>query len=160
VLGAFIVASSVLFIWPASDQPRQVDAIVSLAGSNEVAREAKAISLAKQGYAHVLLFSQGAFHSQPCPKVPGVTVVCFEPVPGRTVGEVEWASRYARKHGWHSLMIVPGRAQVTRARLLIERCFPGRTVVVPAPVPLLQLPYEVVYEWGALTKALLVDRKC
>jgi uncharacterized SAM-binding protein YcdF (DUF218 family) len=150
----------VLFVWPATDRPQRVDAIVSMDGDDEAAREAKAVSLAKQGYAPVLLFSQGAFRSTPCPKVPRTTVVCFEPVPGRTVGEVEWAARYARAHRWHSLMIVPGRAQATRARLLMERCFSGRIVVVPAGVPLLHLPYQVVYEWGALVKALLVDTGC
>lgn len=155
-----MVASSLLFIWPASDQPQRVDAVVSLDGSAEAAREGTAISLVKHGYAPVLLFSQGAFRLTPCPKVRGTTVVCFVPVPGRTVGEVEWVSRYARKHGWHSLMIVPGRAQVTRARLLMERCFSGHVLVVPAPVPLWELPFQVLYEWGALVKALVIDRKC
>jgi len=155
-----VAASSVLFVWPASDKPQQVNAILSLNGSDEAAREAKAIMLAKAGFAPVLLFSQGNYRTTQCPKVTGVVVVCFEPRPARTVGEVEFAARYARARDWHSLLIVPGRAQTTRARLLMERCFTGRVVVVPASVPLLHLPIDVLYEWGALAKALLIDRRC
>jgi hypothetical protein len=156
----FLVASSVLFVWPATDRPQHVDAIVSLDGPDENYREARAITLAEEGYAPVLIFSQGAYRTTPCPRVPKVTVVCFEPSPARTVGEVEFASRYALRRGWSSLMIVPARAQTTRARLLMKRCFPGRVVVVPAPVPWVDLAGDVLYEWGALAKALLVDRHC
>ena len=136
VVVAFVTASSLLFVWPATDQPQHVDAILSLNGGNEPARESLAISLAEQGYARVLLFSQGNSHTTPCPEVPTISVVCFAAEPGRTAGEVKFAARYARRHGWHSLMIVPGRAQVTRARLLMNRCFSGHVAVVAAPVKL------------------------
>jgi uncharacterized SAM-binding protein YcdF (DUF218 family) len=155
----FLTASAVLFVFPATDQPRHVDAILSLNGTDEFARESKAIALAEEGYSRVLLFSQGNSPT-PCPTVPGIKVVCFIAVPGRTVGEVRFAAGYARRHGWHSIMVVPSRAQATRARLLLERCFTGRILVVPAPFQLLHLPFEVLYEWGALGKALLVDRHC
>jgi hypothetical protein len=157
---AFVVATSVLFVWPPTDRPTHVDGILSLDGVDESGREAKAISLAEQGFASTLLFSQGTYRSTSCPKVPRIVVVCFEPNPGRTVGEVEFAARYARSHGWHSIAIVPGMAQSVRARLLMERCFPGKIVDVPSSGPLGQLPYQIVYEWGALTRALLVNRHC
>lgn len=157
---AWLGVSCALFVWPSHDQPQQADAVVSLDGSGEQSREDTAISLVEHGYAKVLLFSQGAYSSWPCPKVAGVKVVCFEPHPGRTVGEVEFAARYARAHHWHTLLLVPGHAQTTRARLLIKRCFKGRVLMVPAPTRWLELPYDVVYEWGALVKALVVDRSC
>ena len=156
----FVTLSALLFVWPATDQPRHVDAIVSLNGENEAARESRAVSLAERGYARVLLFSQGNSHTTPCPKVPRVSVVCFSADPGRTAGEVKFAARYARRHGWHTLMLVPGQAQVTRARLLMKRCYSGHITVVAAPVGLSHIPYEVVYEWGALAKALLIYRNC
>ena len=158
-LAVFVVASAVLFVWPAADHPRPVGAILSLNGEDESARESQAIALAEKGYAPVLLFSQGHFATA-CPSVPRVKVVCFIPVPNRTVGEVRFAADYAKQHDLSSLMIVPGRAQTTRARVLIRRCFPGQVVMVPASVPLLAIPFEVVYEWGALAKALLLDRHC
>jgi uncharacterized SAM-binding protein YcdF (DUF218 family) len=160
VIVTFLAASSVLFVWPATDRPRRVDAILSLAGDNEAARESTAVSLAKKGYAPVLLFSRGNPEGPACPRVPRVSVVCFIPHPTRTIGEVRWAADYARRHGWQSLMIVSGRTQVTRARLLMDRCFSGQIVMIPAPVQLTLLPYEIIYEWGALAKALVLDKHC
>ena len=58
-------------------------------------------------------------------------------------------------------MVVPARAQATRARLLMERCFKGHTVVVPAAgPPVIDLLWQVPYEWGGLLKALVVDPGC
>ena len=160
IVVGFIAATSVLFVWPASDRLQRVDAILSLNGTNEVARESRAVSLAEEGYARVLLFSQGNYRTTPCPRVSNVVVVCFEPRPARTVGEVAFATNYLRRRGWHSLMIVAGQAQVTRARILMRRCFSGRLVVVPAALRISHLPFEVVYQWGALVKALLVHGEC
>jgi hypothetical protein len=160
VIVGFVTASSLLFVWPATDQPQHVDAILSLNGQNEAARESRAIALAEKGYAHVLLFSQGNSHTTPCPRVPHVSVVCFSANPGRTAGEVEFAALYARRHGFHSLLIVPGRAQVTRARVLMKRCFSGHVAYVAAPVKVAEIPYDVAYEWGALAKALFIYRAC
>ena len=157
---SLLIASAVLFVFPASDHPRHADAILSLNGENEAAREALSISLARRGFAPVLLFSQGNSHTTPCPAVQGVRVICFEARPDRTAGEVEFATRLAHRSRWTSLLMVPGRAQATRARMLLERCFSGRITVVPAPVPVLDEPYQIAYEWGALAKALVVDRHC
>jgi hypothetical protein len=161
LFAAFVVLSCALFVWPAAGRPQRVDAVLSLDGDGELARERTAVALVEAGYAHTLLFSRGFYPNVACPAVPRVRVVCFKPVPGRTVGEVEFAVDYAERHGWHSLMVVSGHSQATRARLLMHRCFRGRTVVVPAPSPsLFDLAYEVGYEWGALLKALAMDRGC
>jgi hypothetical protein len=156
----FIAASAYLFVWPPTNSPHRVDGILSLNGADENLRESKAISLAEAGYAPVLLFSIGRANDTPCPVVHGVQVVCFEPDPGTTLGEVRWASHYAHAHGWHSMMIVPERAQSVRARFLAERCFGGQVIVVPASAPRRTILYNVVYEWGALTRALILYRNC
>jgi hypothetical protein len=160
-LVVFVAASLALFVWPPTDQPRHVDAILSLNGPNEGARQALAVSLAEKGYASTLIFSRGGYaRDTPCPKVPRISVVCFVDVPNDTRGEARWAGRYAERHHLHSLMIVPGRPQVTRARLLMERCFSGQIVVVPASEPLLRFPLDVFHEWFGLAEALLIDRSC
>ena len=108
----------------------------------------------------MLLFSQGsAYADTSCPKVSGVSVVCFVDVTGNTRGEAEWAGRYAQRHHWHSLLIVPGRGQATRARLLTERCFLGKLVVVPAVEPRPPLS-QIIHEWGGLFDTVLVNRSC
>jgi uncharacterized SAM-binding protein YcdF (DUF218 family) len=154
------IATARLFMWPPTDRPQRVDAIVSFDGPGELAREHQAIALAEAGYAPVLVVSQGYYRSAPCPSVPRIAVVCFEPNPARTVGEAEWVARYARQHGWHSLMIVPSRPQALRAGLLMRRCFSGRVLVTPAKIPASRISYQIIYEWGALAKALLLDRHC
>ena len=157
----FVLATLALFVYPQTDVPRHVDGILSLNGPNEEAREAVAVSLAEKGYARVLLFSQGSpANDSPCPKVPGISVVCFFDVTNNTRGEARWAAHYAERHHWHSLLIVPGRIQTTRARLLVKRCFSGQVVVVPAPDPLGSFPGDVLHEWGGLLAALLIYRGC
>jgi hypothetical protein len=161
VFVAFLAATLRLIVFPTRDQPRHVDAIVSFNGSNEGVRRALAVSLAEKGYAPVLLFSLGsnAAADTQCPKVPRVSVVCFVDVKGDTRGEAEWAARYAQRHHWRSLMLVPGRAQATRARLLTERCFSGQLDVLPAAEPRPPLS-EIVHEWGGLLDAALIHRSC
>jgi hypothetical protein len=161
LLAAFVAVSFALFVWPSADRPQHVGAVLSLAGSNENLREQRALALVREGYAPVLLFSEGHYAMVPCPRVPHVTVVCFIPRPARTVGEIKFAAQYAARHGLHSIMVVPAKTQATRARLLLGRCFKGHSVVVPAAAPpLIDLLPQVAYEWGALVKALVIDPGC
>ncbi len=156
----FVAMTLRLFVFPPTDQPTHANGILSFAGSDEGARTALAVSLAEKGYAPVLLFSQGgASTDTSCPKVPRVSVVCFVDVTNNTRGEAEWAGRYAAHHNWHSLLIVTGRAQATRARLLTERCFSGRVTVVHVAEPRPALS-EIIHQWGGLLDALLVHRGC
>jgi hypothetical protein len=161
VFVVFVAATLALFVFPPSDLPQHVNGILSFNGDDEPARESLAISLAEKGYSHVLLFSQGASTSvTSCPKVPRVRVVCFVDVTNNTRGEARWAGEYARRHHWHSLLIVPGHAQSMRARVLTQRCFSGHVVVVPASESLLELASDVVHEWGGLLAALTIYRGC
>ena len=161
VVAVFLALTAILFVWPATDSPQRVDAILSLNGPNEAAREAVAVSLAEKGYAHVLLFSRGGGgNDTPCPKVQGVVVVCFDDAANNTRGEAQFAARYAEQHHFDSLMIVPGRPQVSRAHLLMERCFSGKIVVVAASAPLLDSSDNVLHEWGGFLDTLLVQRGC
>ena len=161
VVIVFLALTAVLFVWPATDSPQHVDAILSFNGRDEGAREALAISLAEEGYAHVLLFSRGGFGNETaCPKVHRVVVVCFVDVTNNTRGEARFAASYAKQHHLNSLMIVPGRPQATRAHLLLERCFSGKIVVDPASEPLLDFPKDVLHEWGGLLEVSFIRRAC
>jgi len=55
---------------------------------------------------------------------------------------------------------VTTRAQDTRARILMGRCFGGAVYVVTGSLPLGNWPYQIAYEWGALAKALVLHRSC
>jgi len=68
--------------------------------------------------------------------------------------------RLARTYRWQSVAVITITPQDTRARLRIGRCFPGPLYVVPTPIALTSWPYQIAYEWGALAKALVVQRRC
>jgi uncharacterized SAM-binding protein YcdF (DUF218 family) len=76
------------------------------------------------------------------------------------MGEARYAAQQARQHDWHSLILVTSLPQATRARVRVERCFSGSVQVVVARPPLPTFAYDVVYEWGALAKALIWQRSC
>jgi uncharacterized SAM-binding protein YcdF (DUF218 family) len=160
VIVAFILATARLFVWPTQGAPASADAIVMLAGTGD--RLVAALKLARGHRAPILVVSRGREgYGGPCaPATPDVKIICFDPNPSDTRGEVEFASRLAKRYRWRSLVLVTTRVQDTRARILMGRCFGGSIYVSTASLPLTSWPYQIVYEWGALFKALAVDRAC
>jgi hypothetical protein len=58
------------------------------------------------------------------------------------------------------MVLVTTTPQDTRARIRIGRCFAGQVYVVTAPLPAHEWPYTIAYEWGAIVKALFIQRSC
>jgi len=121
-----------------------------------------AVSLAKQHRAPFLVVSRGSSASHgACPRaVRGVRLICFIPRPPTTQGEAEFVGRLARRYRWRSVALVAITPQDSRARLRVERCFAGHIYVVTAPIAPASWPYQIAYEWGALLKALVIQRGC
>jgi hypothetical protein len=157
---AFVLVTARLFVWPALGMPARVSAIVLLAGPGDRLPVAK--RLAREHRAPLLVISQGqhGYGGQCPPPTPGVKLICFDPYPGNTRGEAEFAGRLAKKYHWTSVVLVTTRAQDTRARILVGRCFDGPVYAVAGSLPLGDWPYQVAYEWGALFKALVLYRNC
>jgi uncharacterized SAM-binding protein YcdF (DUF218 family) len=160
LLIVFALVSARLFIWPAQGMPAHVDAIIMFAGSDD--RLGTALQLAKEHRAPVLVISRGREgYGAPCPRVTlKVKLICFDPDPPNTRGEAEFAGRLARQDHWKSLVLVTGRFQVTRARLLMSQCFGGLIYVVPVSLAWSEWPVRFAYEWGALAKALILHQAC
>jgi uncharacterized SAM-binding protein YcdF (DUF218 family) len=162
LVAVFGAATARLFVWPERGMPGRVDAIVMLNGPGD--RLPAALSLAWAHRAPVVVISRGSPYwargSGCAPQIPGVRVICFGPDPATTRGEAEFTGRLARQYHWHSIVLVTTTPQDTRARLRVQRCFPGSIYVMTAPLPAYQWPYALVYEWGATVKALLVQRGC
>ena len=154
VVVLFLVLSAVLFVWPRTDAPRKSDAIVVLGGAD--ARMTKGLKLARDGYAPTLLISS-PYPSACRYDIPGVSVICFSPSPETTQGEARYVAKFATERRWHQIIVVSGTAQTLRARLRLDRCYSGTALFDPAGSPNL---YGVVYEWGALAKALTIQRGC
>ena len=157
----FLAATARLFVWSPIDAPVRVDAVVALGGDPGHLRADKAIALARAGYAPVAVISLGGNPPVPCPRaVPKVHVLCFRADPLDTRGEAERVSMIVAQHHWHSIIVVSERSQATRARMLFKRCTSVQLRMVPVNDPLPHLPYDVLYEWAAMAKALVVHRAC
>jgi hypothetical protein len=157
----FAVATARLFVWPDRGMPARVSAIVMLdAPGGDVLKAA--VDLARQHRAAYLVISLGTPDSgYRCPRpVPRVKLICFNPNPATTQGEAEFVGRLATQHHWRSVAVVTITPQDSRARLRLERCFHGPVYVQTVPVSLTYWPYQIAYQWGALIKALVVQRRC
>jgi uncharacterized SAM-binding protein YcdF (DUF218 family) len=161
VLVLFATATARLFVWSPIDKPTRVEAVVALGGDPGQRRAHEAITLVRLGFAPVAVISLGGRRPVDCPR-PGspVRVVCFRANPLDTRGEARYVDGLARRRHWNQLMVVSERSQATRARLLFKRCTTAHLVMVPVSDPWSHLAYDVVYEWGALAKAMILQRAC
>jgi len=161
LLVVFVAATARLFIWSPVDAPTRVDAVVALGGDPGQRRAHEAIRLVESGFAPIAVISLGGSPPVSCPRhSEQVHVLCFRANPLDTRGEAQYVAALARRRHWNQLMVVPERSQATRARLLFKRCTSAHLHMVPVSDPLSHLPYDVVYEWGAVLKALVLQRSC
>jgi uncharacterized SAM-binding protein YcdF (DUF218 family) len=161
VFVGFVVGSARLFVWPPTDQPVKADAVIALGGDSGQLREKLALHLARSGYAPIAVISLGGKKAVPCPHpVRGIKIICFRADPLDTRGEAEYAARLTAKRHWRRIIVVSERSQATRARMLFKRCTRVQLVMVPVEDPRKSLFFAVAYEWGALTKALVLERSC
>ena len=164
MLVVLCAASARLFIWPAQGMPTRVNAIVVLGGPGGANRLSRGLQLAYQGRAPFLVLSEGLW-----PKPPSslcalhdhtLKVICFQPEKGTTQGEAEFVGRLAKRQKWISVVLVTTPDQDTRARLRFERCFSGGLYVVTSPLPILEWPHQIAYQWAALFKAIILQPSC
>ena len=152
-----------LFVWPSLPPlPAHVDAIIELAGPGD--RDAAAIALAKEHRAPLLIQSTVArdiTYPETClAPIPDVTIECFDPVPGTTRGEARYIGERAAESHWSSIIIVTTPDHAWRARLRVERCFPGQVYVATTPLPKSDWLRQIPYQWAATLKAETVQRSC
>ena len=166
VIGTLLLgATARLFVWPATDDPRRADAVVVLdGGSGERLDEARA--LMERDVAPTLAISAGRELDPDeadglCSGRQQFEVVCFTPTPDSTRGEARALAALARQHGWNDVVLVTSTYHVTRARMLVERCFDGRVDVVAASPPARPLHWiaAVGHEWAAMLDAT-IRRTC
>ena len=168
LVGAWLVACAVLFVWPSEPAPPgHADAVVVLSGGRN-SRLDPALKLIREGVAPVLAIS-GARQDPRWQKArllcdeghtAAARVICFEPTPFSTRGEARSIARLARQHGWNKVIVVTSTFHVTRARLLVRRCYPGQLWLVGAPAPWWRLPEEWAFETGKLAVQLTAERSC
>jgi hypothetical protein len=151
-----------LFVLPDLNAPQRSDAVAVLGGGSWNPYN-EGVKLAREGEAPNAVFSLNP--SQQCKtfvdELPRVDVICFRPEPSTTQGEAREIGHLAATRGWHRIIVVMPTPQATRARLRIGRCYPGQLLEVGvSPSGLGAWIRELVYEWGALAKALVLQRRC
>jgi len=163
VVGVLAVATAHWFVWPPQQAaPAQVDAIIMLNGPGD--RLDTAVNLARAHRAPMIVISRGSRysgHGSVCaPKIPGVTVICFDPSPSTTRGEEEFASRLDKRYRWQSVILVAVKPQDTPARIWAARCFSGKTYIVNVSLPTWQWPDQITSQWGSTIKAFFQPGNC
>jgi hypothetical protein len=84
-------------------------------------------------------------------------VTCFAPDPSTTRGEAEELGRQAAEHGWTSAVVVTMTPHLTRARMLVGRCFGGRVAMVSSgEQPKYGWAYQYAYQTAATVKAWIL----
>jgi uncharacterized SAM-binding protein YcdF (DUF218 family) len=162
---AIVLASAALFVWPKTDQPGPADALVVLGPGLGGERLTRALELTRERLAPVIVVSgsrQPARWPLEHELCATARAICFRARPFTTRGEARIVARLAREHGWRSLVIVTSTYHVTRVRLLYDRCFDGRILVVAAEPPggLAARVRTMLHEWGGLADTLLRSRSC
>ena len=160
----FVVLTVVLFVTPDLNPPQRADAVVVLGGSNDRAPQ-EGVRLVQQGYAPTIAFSLPPGSRCVGPEVKQVdapaNVVCFAAEPQTTQGEARSIRHLASAHHWKRVIVVMPIPQASRARLRVGRCYSGQVLEVGVePQGLWDWTRSIVYEWGAMVKALVLQPSC
>jgi uncharacterized SAM-binding protein YcdF (DUF218 family) len=161
-----VVTNAGLFLFPRTHTPAKADAVVVFRGGRGE-RLNTALRLMEAKVAAHLIIPNGTVASWPqanrlCRGRHSFTVSCPDPEVENTRGEARAIAGVARDKGWRSLVLVTSTYHVTRARLLLGRCFDGRLDAVKAGPGLTPGRYlaRVSHEWAGLAEAELVNRGC
>jgi uncharacterized SAM-binding protein YcdF (DUF218 family) len=169
LVGLWIVAVLVLFVWPPADSkpPAHADAVVVLSGGLS-RRLPKALTLMRRRIAPVLVISTSpldpryAITYRLCSGREHLSyrVMCFRAHPWSTRGEARAVTALARTRRWTRVVVVTSTYHVTRARMLFRRCYHGRLWLVGASTPFSRLPREWALETAKLVVQSVFEKGC
>jgi hypothetical protein len=100
-----------------------------------------------------------------CQEKRAYKIVCFEPDPFTTQGEARALQSLSEEYGWKTADVLTAQFHVTRARVILQRCYKGDLGMIAyrQELPLLVLPdlgrsswaYHYMYETAAFVKVAL-----
>jgi len=152
------------FLWPQSDQPRRVDAVVVLSGDygGRLPEGRRLIATSPDAVLVHAGTPDGPGAKELCAGGSPLKVICLQPEPDSTRAEARAVGQLAKQRGWHTIAVVTSTYHTTRAALLFRRCFQGQVhmvAIVDHISPSLRLR-QVVHEWEGSLYALVVARSC
>ena len=156
-----LAATARLFVWPTTDMVDRADAVVVFDGGRGE-RLHKARALMARNTAPTLVISAGREldHDDAdglCSKPQEFEVVCFTPSPDTTRGEARAIAEIAQRRHWDDVALVTSTYHVSRARMLVERCYAGRLDVIaanPSSNPFHWVA-NLAHEWGGVVQAVI-----
>ncbi len=161
---AWVFAGIFLFVAPAADEPEHADVLFVLGPPDQ--RIADAEQLMQDGYAPTLAVSSpidkhGKYEAAICGAHRSYRIICFNPDPFTTQGEARALKNLSDLYGWKSADVLTAQFHVSRARVIIGRCYSGklRMVADQRNIPLLSFTsptyswaYQYVYQTAAFVK--------
>jgi DUF218 domain len=161
VMVAFAAATARLFIWPPTAAPRHADAVVVFGGRSKRERIPTALRLMNRGLARTLVITAPPPRGDICADRKRFEVLCLVPKPFDTRGDARTVASLARRRRWRSLVLVTSTYHLTRAHMLLSRCYRGTVYVVGARPPAsLDWAEQIAHEWGGLVYDWAFDRGC
>lgn len=90
------------------------------------------------------------------------SVRCLRPDPDTTLGEARAIAELAADESWDTLLVVTSSYQLSRASLLLGRCFDGQvlTAVAHPEMGWLEWGPRIGHEWLAWSRAIVLERAC
>lgn len=160
LLAAWVIAGIFLYMVPAVDQSERADAVVVLAPILQTGRLEHALGIMSESPGTTLVVSVPKHASDKgsdeiCRARRSYQIICFSPEPVTTQGEARAIQRLSEEHGWRSVTVVTNEFHVTRARTIIERCYPHQLNMDPVrrDRSFNGWVYRFVYESAAFVKA-------
>jgi uncharacterized SAM-binding protein YcdF (DUF218 family) len=157
-----VIATARLFVWPTTNTPLVADAVVTFRGGRGE-RLDTAVGLMQAGVAKHLVIPGGMEPSWPqanrlCRGRASFDVDCPNPDVGTTRGEARAIAAIAAREGWDHVVVVTSTYHVTRARVLLSRCFGGKVDAVGLTIT--RFVSRVTHEWAGMAEAMLVNNGC
>jgi hypothetical protein len=150
-----------LFVFPRTDTPTVSD-VVFVIGPPEQSRLDIAHKLIDDGLAKNFMISVREtqarwFKDCAASRYNEATVYCAQPEPFTTQGEAEWLKTMALLHHWNSAIVITQTDHISRARMLVERCYSGQLQMVadPKPMQFRDWIYQYAYQTAAYVKAFI-----
>ncbi|WP_156171760.1 YdcF family protein [Demequina rhizosphaerae] len=167
--GAVLVAliGVPLYVLPASDEPREVDAVYVI-GPPTAPRMELAEAMIADGLTDTMVVS---LTEEPddrekwpeavdaCEQPQDYEVHCAMPDPFTTRGEARWMTDLVVEHGWESVAVITTTPHLTRTRVIMERCWDGDIAYVSSGEHLdpWYWAYHYAYQSAAFVKVWLED---
>jgi uncharacterized SAM-binding protein YcdF (DUF218 family) len=161
------VAGIFLYVAPPSDEPQHADVLFVLGPPDQ--RMVYAEQLMQQGYAPTLAVSSpvdkdGRFEASICDAQRSYRVICFKTDPFTTQGEARALKNLSAQYGWRSANVLTAQFHVTRARVIVRRCYLGDLHMIAdrRSLPVISLinptdswAYQYLYQTAAFVKVAI-----